>query len=69
MLAPSPPEEGALLVGYWLAGCCLCVVGCCWARFDKQSFAKKKQEEIRYPGNEDQTCPGEIDAPNLQKVV
>ena len=35
----------------------------------KQSCTKKKEEEIRYPDGEDQTCPMEFDGPNQQNII
>ena len=45
--------------GCWLEHSRLFAVGCCWLWFVKRSCTKKKQqqEEIRYPGGENQTCP------------
>lgn len=30
---------------------------------------RKKQEELRYPDDEDRTCPMELDAPNQSEAV
>jgi hypothetical protein len=40
-----------------------------WLWFVKQSCAKEKQGEIRYPYGEDQACPTELNVPKQQGVV
>jgi hypothetical protein len=47
--------------------CWLVAVGWWWWQFVR--YTKKKQEEIRYPDGEDQTCPKELSAPSQQEVV
>ena len=53
---------GLLLVGCWLLLVVMYLSSCVVKK-------KQKDEEIRYPDGEDQTCPKDLDTSNSQGVV